>query len=360
MYYSAEVNDIVDAKFTDGTTKKLILIKELGSGSTATCFLAVNADTFSVEEQGNLDDVITSHNNDINMNCDDNEENISEDDDICSDVSIELYDTDEKYTVRMFPVSDHQVKGTNASTPYTVDNIKNITGFLCTRDLNRSLNCPNLECVNVPLGVVCMNLQVCDRNNTDCTIINLPMCGLVHKYYKYTLSDLFDLYEDTGVPADIAKTILISLAHALRAIDREQLVHTDIKPCNILLDENYNAIITDTDSFSPLFTSQKHAVYTYKYAAPELMSGELIDSSTHTFPVAHIIHKLFNGVDSELYDGNGLELFSHDLFNDLIEKALEELSEEDTHVNRLIRRIIVERPDCEDLVRAINEVIGEL
>lgn len=347
MHYSAEVNDVVDVKFNDGITKKLILIKELGSGSTATCFLAVDADTFSVEDAGSLDEVINVHMNDIN------DVDVDETDDV---ESVELYDSDELYTVRMFPVSDHQVRNDNANTPYTIDNVMKVTGFNCIRDLNRSLNCPNIDCVNVPLGIVCMNLQVCNNNS----IINLPICGLVHKYYKYTLSDLFDLYEEDGIPNDIAKTILISLIRALREVDKKGLVHTDIKPCNILLDDNYNAIITDTDSFSPLLTVQKNSVYTYKYAAPELMGGEIIDSSTHTFPVAHIVHKLFNGVNNELYEGEGLELFSHDLFSDLIGGALEELSENDTPVNELIKYIIVERPDCEDLIRYVNGIIGKL
>ncbi|HEU4563311.1 MAG TPA: serine/threonine-protein kinase [Gemmatimonadaceae bacterium] len=143
--------------------------------------------------------------------------------------------------------------------------------------------------------------QILDYGELDTTVfLVLPyMAG----------GSLADLIVRGGtVPPTRAAAICSQVATALDYAQRHGIVHRDIKPDNILFDEDDNAVITDfgiaTARFHNRLTMTGRAMGTPHYMSPEQAMGKLVDGRSDLYAVGVLLYEMlvgfppFDGADS--------------------------------------------------------------
>ena len=95
-----------------------------------------------------------------------------------------------------------------------------------------------------------------------------------------------------------ALAILAQVAGALDAAHRRGLVHRDVKPANVLLDENAHVYLTDfgiTKQLGGASTDTGRVVGTLDYLAPEQLRGETVDARTDVYSLACVLYECLSG-----------------------------------------------------------------
>jgi serine/threonine protein kinase len=86
--------------------------------------------------------------------------------------------------------------------------------------------------------------------------------------------------------------VLAQIADALDTAHRRGLVHRDVKPANVLLDEDEHAYLTDfgvTKQVGGASTDTGRVVGTLDYLAPEQIRGEAVDGRTDSYALACVL-----------------------------------------------------------------------
>jgi serine/threonine protein kinase len=92
--------------------------------------------------------------------------------------------------------------------------------------------------------------------------------------------------------------ILAQIASALDAAHRKGLVHRDVKPANVLLDQQGHAYLTDfgiTKQLGGASTDTGRVVGTLDYLAPEQIRGEDVDGRTDGYALAWVLYECLAG-----------------------------------------------------------------
>ena len=144
-----------------------------------------------------------------------------------------------------------------------------------------------------------------------CAIADMGTLGdidfLVMPYYAGgSLADL--LARQRVVAPTLAAAIAVQVACALDYAHRHGVVHRDIKPDNILFDEDGNVALTDfgiaTARFHGRLTASGRAMGTPHYMSPEQAMGKLVDGRSDLYAVGLLIYEMllgklpFDGEDS--------------------------------------------------------------
>src|SRR5215470_628745 len=110
-------------------------------------------------------------------------------------------------------------------------------------------------------------------------------------------SDLRTLLEREGTLApDRTLAILGQIAGALDAAHRQGLVHRDVKPANVLLDEDEHAYLTDFGVTKVVDDKRDDAGSgTLDYLAPEQIRGEPVDGRTDEYALACVLYECLAG-----------------------------------------------------------------
>ena len=106
------------------------------------------------------------------------------------------------------------------------------------------------------------------------------------------------LRREGGLPAEHALDILAQVAGALDAAHRRGLVHRDVKPANVLVDEDGHAYLTDfgvTKQLGGNTTETGHIVGTLDYVAPEQIRGEDVDARADGYALACVLYECLAG-----------------------------------------------------------------
>jgi hypothetical protein len=113
-------------------------------------------------------------------------------------------------------------------------------------------------------------------------------------------SDLKTLLEREGkLSPESAVGILAQIADALDAAHRRALVHRDVKPANVLLDEDGHAYLTDFGIAKQLggaSTDSGRIVGTLDYLAPEQIRGDEVDGRTDCYALGCVLYECLAGV----------------------------------------------------------------
>ena len=144
-----------------------------------------------------------------------------------------------------------------------------------------------------------------------CPILDFAdLNGLVFLVMPYmaggSLADV--LVRDKVVAPGPSATICAQVATALDYAHRRGIVHRDIKPDNILFDEDGHALITDfgiaTARFHGRLTRSGRAMGTPHYMSPEQAMGKMVDGRSDLYAVGVMLYEMllgfppFDGADS--------------------------------------------------------------
>jgi serine/threonine-protein kinase len=121
-----------------------------------------------------------------------------------------------------------------------------------------------------------------------------------------TLSDRIGGHR--SLPAETTAAVAAQVSTGLDYAHRRGLVHRDIKPDNILFDEDDNALVTDfgiaTGHFRSRMTGSGNVMGTPHYMSPEQARGKLLDGRSDIYGLGVVMYETllgfppFDGADS--------------------------------------------------------------
>src|SRR5918911_910433 len=113
-----------------------------------------------------------------------------------------------------------------------------------------------------------------------------------------TLADI--LVRQRTVPPERAAAITVQVCAGLDYAHRRGIVHRDVKPDNVLFDEDGNAVITDfgiaTARFHGRLTASGRAMGTPHYMSPEQAMGKLIDGRSDVYALGVVMYEALAGI----------------------------------------------------------------
>jgi serine/threonine-protein kinase len=123
---------------------------------------------------------------------------------------------------------------------------------------------------------------------------NFPWLAM--EYSAQTLQQR--LSESPADPAEVFR-MMEQVAKGLQAMHclKPPLIHQDIKPANILVDQCGNFKITDFSLATVTAANKTHGLATVRYAAPELLSSEFgsVGPATDLYALGHIAYEMALG-----------------------------------------------------------------
>lgn len=119
-----------------------------------------------------------------------------------------------------------------------------------------------------------------------------------------------------AVPLEQAVDIVSQVAGALDAAHRRGLVHRDVKPGNILLDDHGNAYLTDfglikRSEVSTGITKTGQFMGSIEYCAPEQIRGEEIDGRADVYSLGCVLYECLAGRPPFKRDTEIATLYAH-------------------------------------------------
>ena len=116
---------------------------------------------------------------------------------------------------------------------------------------------------------------------------------------EYSTATLAQRLGDTpGDPAEVLR-MMEQVARGLRAMHglKPALIHQDIKPGNILIDQGGNYKVTDFSLATVTAANKTHGLATVRYAAPELLSSEFgrVGPGTDLYALGHMAYEMALG-----------------------------------------------------------------
>jgi serine/threonine-protein kinase len=112
-----------------------------------------------------------------------------------------------------------------------------------------------------------------------------------------SLADLIQKHRMVEAPR--AAAVAVQVACALDYAHRHGVVHRDVKPDNVLFDEDGNAVLTDfgiaTARFHGRLTATGRAMGTPHYMSPEQAMGKLVDGRSDLYAVGIMLYEALVG-----------------------------------------------------------------
>ncbi|MDT5012021.1 MAG: serine/threonine protein kinase, bacterial [Mycobacterium sp.] len=121
------------------------------------------------------------------------------------------------------------------------------------------------------------------------------------------------------LPPERAVAIITQVADALAAVHDAGLVHRDVKPSNILLDDEDFVYLIDFgiahDRDDPVLTRKGQTIGTSAYLAPEAIgAGDTTDSRVDVYALTVVLYECLTGRQPFAGDSDSQDLVSHHRF----------------------------------------------
>jgi serine/threonine protein kinase len=121
---------------------------------------------------------------------------------------------------------------------------------------------------------------------------------------------------DGPLPPLRAAAVTERLAGALDAIHRAGYVHRDVKPPNVLIDDDGHVYLSDFGLAKAALatrgpTSEDRWVGTLDYVAPEQIRGGPVDARTDVYALGGVLHFMLTGSPPFERDGDEAKLWAH-------------------------------------------------
>ena len=187
---------------------------------------------------------------------------------------------------------------------------------------------------------------------------------IIKYYFSYSEKDYFNILMEYGgdtnlkkfiskqngayIKENTIKDIIIQVCNGLKEIHKLKLIHRDLTPENIFIDENNKIKIGDFGVSKKLDTYNKYArtnTGKYHYNAPEIEKDQKYDYKADIYSLGCIIYELFTlneyYIDTKI-DGKDGKIDT-DKFNPKWQLLIESLLKKDYH----------ERPNIEEVINRI-------
>jgi DNA-binding beta-propeller fold protein YncE len=173
-------------------------------------------------------------------------------------------------------------------------------------------------------------------------------------------SDLRRILEREGrLPPERAVELLLQVADALDATHRRGLVHRDVKPGNILVDDDGHAYLTDfgiTRELGDAQTDGGRLAGTLDYLAPEQVRGDDVDGRADLYALGCVLYECLGGAPPFRRATEAETLWAH------LREPPRPLRD-DPGVDRVMRKGLAKEPgdrysSCTELIRSAGGALG--
>lgn len=152
------------------------------------------------------------------------------------------------------------------------------------------------------------------RRKNPILFLNLASCSLQDLIKKQkTLPNNF-----RPLPMDLRLSIFRQVADAISYLHTLRIIHRDIKPHNIMLDKDKNALLGDFGIAEPIGTT--NTALAYHYAAPETTLPDKISEKLDIWALAVTIYETFKNHTPYEYEAEKAEIFRSWLHDKCYEK----------------------------------------
>jgi eukaryotic-like serine/threonine-protein kinase len=173
------------------------------------------------------------------------------------------------------------------------------------------------------------------------------------------------LVSNGPLPVDEAVRLGSQVARALGFAHSRGLVHRDVKPQNVLLNEDGQAKVTDFGIARSLdvhgVTQTGTVLGTSDYIAPEQARGQQVDQKTDVYSLGVVLFELLTG--EVPYEGDNFVAVAMQHVNEPVPSVLEQRPDVPVRLARAVQQAMAkhpeERPEMEDLVRELEACLGE-
>ncbi len=165
---------------------------------------------------------------------------------------------------------------------------------------------------------------------------NKKNAAFITKYYPKTLRQILERRK--RLPIGLAIGIALGIANALREAHGRGVVHGDIKPENVFLDEANTPKLGDWEDAIILIEDDNVIQYTPRYEAPEQKLGDMsrVDERTDIYQLGILLYEMIEGEKPVV----------------LVYKRTPE------YLRDVISRCLMEKPD--ERYQTVDELISEL
>ena len=121
---------------------------------------------------------------------------------------------------------------------------------------------------------------------------------------------------DGPLSPERAAAVAERIGDALDAIHRAGYVHRDVKPPNVLIDDDGHVYLSDFGLAKAALatrgpTTADHWVGTLDYVAPEQIRGGMVDARTDVYALGGVVHFMLTGQPPFVRDGDEAKLWAH-------------------------------------------------
>ena len=142
--------------------------------------------------------------------------------------------------------------------------------------------------------------------------------GLDYFVMKYVTGNSLEQLLDQGpIPIDVARRVLREAALALGHAHKRKVVHRDVKPANIMLEEDGRVVLTDfgiskAAQGASQLTGTGTIIGTPHYMAPEQAKGLEVDGRADQYSLAVVGHQILTG--KQPFDGSAHSILYKHVF----------------------------------------------